>query len=46
MPTIARASQNMAAVATLLDMLPAHSTNAVDKLYRQLGEILAISTAQ
>jgi hypothetical protein len=29
-------------MATLMDMLSAPSTDAVDKLYCQLGEILAI----
>jgi hypothetical protein len=32
-PAFTRASQNMAAVAMLLDTLPAPSVNGVDKLY-------------
>jgi hypothetical protein len=36
----------MAAVATLLDTLPPPSTNRVDKLHCQLGEIISIATAQ
>jgi hypothetical protein len=45
-PTFVRASQNVAAVAALLDTLPPPSTDVVDRLYRQLGEILAIAAAQ
>jgi hypothetical protein len=44
-PTFSRPSQNMATVATLLDTLPAPSTDGVDKLYGRLGEIIAIATA-
>jgi hypothetical protein len=43
-PTFARASQNVAIVATLLDMLPPPSIDGVDWLYHQLGEILTIAT--
>jgi hypothetical protein len=32
-PTFTRASQNVVVTATLLDMLPAHFADAVDKLY-------------
>jgi hypothetical protein len=35
----------MVAAATLLDTLPAPSTDGVDRLYHQLGEILTIATA-
>jgi hypothetical protein len=35
----------MAMMAALLDMLPANSADGVDKLYRQLEEILAIAAA-
>jgi hypothetical protein len=44
--TFARAGQNVAATAMLLDMLPPASTDEVDRLYHQLGEILAIATMQ
>jgi hypothetical protein len=43
-PTFARASQNVAAVATLLDTLPAPSTNSADKVYHQLKDILGVAT--
>jgi hypothetical protein len=36
----------MVAVVVLLDMLPPPSTNEVNRLYYQLGEILALVTAQ
>jgi hypothetical protein len=36
----------MTVAATLLDRLPAASTNGVDKLYCQLGGILTICTTQ
>jgi hypothetical protein len=45
-PAFSIASQNVAAVATLWDTLPAPSTDGVDKLYYWLGEILTIATAQ
>jgi hypothetical protein len=34
LPTFARASQNMAAMAVLLDTLPAPSTNEVGEVYQ------------
>jgi hypothetical protein len=45
-PTFARASQNVAAVAALLDTLPTPSTNVVGKVYHQLKDINGISAAQ
>jgi hypothetical protein len=42
-PAFARASQNMTAVTTLLSALPPPSVDRVDRLYRQLEEILAIT---
>jgi hypothetical protein len=36
----------MAAATTVQDMLPAPFADMVDKLYRQLGEILTTTTAQ
>jgi hypothetical protein len=45
-PTFARASQNMAAAAVLLDTLPVPSTDEVDKVYRQLKGILDIAVEQ
>jgi hypothetical protein len=44
-PTFARASQNVALVAALLDTLPAPSIDRVDKVYYQLKDILGIATA-
>jgi hypothetical protein len=44
-PNFARASQNVAAAAVLLDMLPPPSANGVDMLYYQLGQILTIAAA-
>jgi hypothetical protein len=44
-PTFARASQNMAATAALLDTLPTPSPDAVEKVYRQLKDMLNIATA-
>jgi hypothetical protein len=46
LPTLARASQNMALAAVLLDMLPPPSADGMDMLYYQLGEILAMFAAQ
>jgi hypothetical protein len=43
--TFARASQNVVMAATLLDTLPPPSTDGMDRLYHQLGEILAIIMA-
>jgi hypothetical protein len=45
-PTFAKASQNVVVAATLLDTLPTLSIDAVDRLYHQSGEILAITMAQ
>jgi hypothetical protein len=45
-PTFARASQNVAVAAALLDTLPTPSTDWVDKVYQQLKNILNITTAQ
>jgi hypothetical protein len=45
-PTFTRAIQNMAAVAALLHTLPTPSTNGVDKVYRQLKDILSIVAMQ
>jgi hypothetical protein len=45
-PSFARASQIVAAVVMLLDTLPEPSVAGVDRVYRQLGEILAILTRQ
>jgi hypothetical protein len=45
-PTFTRASQNMAAAAALLHTLPTPSTNRVDKVYRQLKDILGIVAMQ
>jgi hypothetical protein len=44
--TFAQASQSVAAAATLWDTLPPPSADGVNRLYHQLGEILAITTAQ
>jgi hypothetical protein len=41
-PAFAKASQNVAVVATLLNTLLPASAVGVDKLYQHLGEILAI----
>jgi hypothetical protein len=40
------ASQNVAAVAVLMDTLPAPSTNRVGEVYQQLKSILGTATAQ
>jgi hypothetical protein len=45
-PAFARASQNVAMVATLLDTLPAPFANGVDKVYHQLKDIHGTTTAQ
>jgi hypothetical protein len=45
-PTFARASQNVAIAAALLDTLPVPSTDRVDKVYRQLKDILSIAVVQ
>jgi hypothetical protein len=42
-PTFVRASQNMAATASLLDTFSASFTSGVDKVYRQLRDILSYS---
>jgi hypothetical protein len=44
-PAFARASQNMAIALALLDMLPPPSTDGVEWLYHELGEILIIIAA-
>jgi hypothetical protein len=43
-PAFARASQNMATVAMLLDTLLTPSSNEVEKVYHQLKDILGIFT--
>jgi hypothetical protein len=45
-PTFAKASQNMAVVVALLYTLPAPSTNGVDRVYHQLGDILGVAAEQ
>jgi hypothetical protein len=45
-PAFTRASQNVATAAMLLDTLPPPSTDRVDGLHRQLGEIITIATTQ
>jgi hypothetical protein len=45
-PAFARASQNMAMAATLLDTLHAPSTGGVNKVYHQLKDIIGITAAQ
>jgi hypothetical protein len=42
-PALAKASQNMAASAMLLDTLPALSTNGVDRVYHRMKYILGIA---
>jgi hypothetical protein len=44
--TFARASQNVATAAALLDTLPTPSINGVSKVYRQLKDILDVATKQ
>jgi hypothetical protein len=46
LPTFTRASQNMAAVAAHLDMLPAPSIDGVGEVYRRLKNILRIVATQ
>jgi hypothetical protein len=43
LPTFARASQNVATVATLLYILPTPSTNGVGEVYQQLMSILGMT---
>jgi hypothetical protein len=45
-PTFTRASQNVAVAAALLDTLLVPSTDGVDKVYRQLKDILGITAVQ
>jgi hypothetical protein len=45
-PIFTRASLNVAAVVALFDTLPAPSTNEVDKVYRQLKDILSVTAEQ
>jgi hypothetical protein len=45
-PTFARANQNVAVAMTLLDTLPAPSTNGVNKVYHQLRDILGVAIEQ
>jgi hypothetical protein len=45
-PVLARASQNMAVAAAVLDTLPAPSIDGVDKVYHQLKDIRSITTSQ
>jgi hypothetical protein len=45
-PAFTWASQNVAATATVLDMLLAPFANVVNRLYRQLREIIAITAMQ
>jgi hypothetical protein len=42
-PALAKASQNVAASAVLLDTLPALSTNGVDRVYHRMKYILGIA---
>jgi hypothetical protein len=44
-PTFARANQNMATAAKLLDTLPAPSINGVGEVYQRLKSILGTATA-
>jgi hypothetical protein len=46
LPTFARASQNVAAVVVLLDMLSAPSTDGVGMVYQQLKNILGTTAVQ
>jgi hypothetical protein len=43
-PTFSWASQNVAAMAALLHMLPAQSTGEVGKMYQWLRSILSTAT--
>jgi hypothetical protein len=45
-PTFPRASQNIAAVVALLDILPTPSIDEVGKVYEQLKGILGVATEQ
>jgi hypothetical protein len=45
-PTFAKASQNMVAVAALLDTWPTPSADGVDKVYHQLKDILGVTITQ
>jgi hypothetical protein len=45
-PTFTMASQNVATVATLFDMLSAPSTDGVDRVHHQLTDILRAATEQ
>jgi hypothetical protein len=45
-PTFARASQNVATAATLLDTLPTSSTDGVCKVYHQMKDILGVAAEQ
>jgi hypothetical protein len=42
-PAFTRVSQNVAAVATLLDTLFVPSTNGADRVYHQLKDILSVA---
>jgi hypothetical protein len=44
--TFPRASQNVVAATTLLDTLPAPSTDGARKVYQQLKDILRVATEQ
>jgi hypothetical protein len=46
LPAFARASQNLAAVAALLDALPALSTDGASEVYQRLKRILDGATVQ
>jgi hypothetical protein len=45
-PTFARASENVAVAAEILDTLPVPSSNRVDRVYPQLKDILSVATEQ
>jgi hypothetical protein len=44
--TFPKASQNAAVVASLLDTLPAPSTDKASKVYQQLKDILRVASKQ
>jgi hypothetical protein len=46
LPTFARTSQNVAAVAALLDALPAPSTDGMCEVYQRLQSILGVAIVQ
>jgi hypothetical protein len=46
LPAFTSANQNMAAVAVLLDTLPAPSTDGVGEMYQWLKSILGTAVAQ